>query len=129
MVDKNLLLKALTNLRRAQVVFEKFRIDMKDDRDKAGATQAFEFCYELSWKTMRRFLQERGVEVNSPEETFRKAALEGIIKDPEIWFVYQEIRNLTVHTYEESALNTIINHFDNFSKDLYELIKTLEALH
>ncbi len=45
----------VSKLIKAQQVFERFRTDMKDDRDQAGAVQAFEFCYELSWKMMRRF--------------------------------------------------------------------------
>ena len=67
---------SIKNLLKAQAQFETFRIGMIDDRDKAGAIQAFEFCYELSWKTMKRILALRGQETGSPKDTFRKAALE-----------------------------------------------------
>lgn len=73
---------------KAQSVFERFRIDMEDDRDQAGAVQAFEFCYERSWKIMKRILESRGLELGSPKDTFRKAALEKLIEDPEIWFEF-----------------------------------------
>lgn len=62
--------------------FNKFKIfseNLQSEQEKAGAVQAFEYCYELSWKTMKRLLNERGVIVNSPREVFRCAALEGLI--------------------------------------------------
>ena len=35
----------ITPLKKAASVFERFRVDMMDDRDQAGAVQAFEFCF------------------------------------------------------------------------------------
>ena len=118
----------LTKLIKAQRVFEEFRQDMKTDRDKAGAIQAFEFCYELSWKMMKRFLASRGQETGSPKDTFRKAAIEKLIKDPEIWFDFQKKRNLTSHTYEQENLEAIIAIFDHFSQELAILINNLKNL-
>lgn len=118
----------ISRLLKAQGVFEKFRINMVTDRDKAGAVQAFEFSYELSWRLMKRFLNQRGVEVASPKETFRNAALEKIIDDPEIWFAFQQLRNLTVHTYNEESLESIVTQFDIFSLELKKLIKKFITL-
>ena len=36
------------NLLKAASVFERFRVDREDDRDEAGAIQAFAFCYNAS---------------------------------------------------------------------------------
>jgi hypothetical protein len=33
--------------------FELFRQKLDTEQEQAGAIQAFEYCYELSWKTMR----------------------------------------------------------------------------
>jgi nucleotidyltransferase substrate binding protein (TIGR01987 family) len=99
---------------------------MIDDRDKAGAVQAFEICYELAWKTMERFLNEKGVEVNSPKDTFRLAAKEKMIADPEIWFEFQKYRNLTVHTYYADTVERILSIFDTFSAELHHLIKNFQ---
>lgn len=38
----------LDKLLKARDIFEKFRINMQTERDKAGAIQAFECCYKLS---------------------------------------------------------------------------------
>ena len=95
---------------------------MLNDRDKAGAVQAFEFCYELSWKIMKRILDLHGQETGSPKDIFRKAAKEKIIDDPEIWFEFQKKRNLTVHTYELENVEAIIESFNPFSDELKSLI-------
>lgn len=116
----------ISKLLKAQAVFERFRRDMKDDRDQAGAVQAFEFCYELAWKMMKRFLTARGQETGSPKDTFRAAALEKLIDDPELWFEFQKKRNLTVHTYEQENLDIIVAIFDTFSDELSVLVERLK---
>jgi nucleotidyltransferase substrate binding protein (TIGR01987 family) len=59
---------------KASDAFERFRQNLISDQDKAGAIQAFEFSYELSWKTMKRILAYKGIDVRSPRDTFREAA-------------------------------------------------------
>jgi nucleotidyltransferase substrate binding protein (TIGR01987 family) len=115
-IDFEPLLKARAN-------FEDFKEDMVTKRDKAGAIQAFEYTYELSWKTMRKLLLERGKEFNSPREVFRAAALEQFIVDPEQWFVFLKARNLTVHTYDEADADAVIAVFTSFSKELTLFLK------
>lgn len=117
-----------TKMHKARSTFERFRQNMEDDRDQAGAIQAFEFCYELAWKMMKRVLESRGQEVGSPKDTFRKAALEKLIDDPELWFEFQLKRNLTSHTYEQDNVDDIIAIFDVFSKELEQLIQRMETL-
>ena len=118
----------LSKLLKAQTVFERFRVDMQDDRDEAGAVQAFEFCYELAWKMMKRVLATQGVEASSPKDTFRKAALAKIIDDPEVWFDFLDKRNLTSHTYERENLEAIVEIFDLFSVELAKAIKRMQVL-
>jgi nucleotidyltransferase substrate binding protein (TIGR01987 family) len=115
-----------SKLLKAQAVFERFRNNMKDDQDQAGAVQAFEFCYELAWKMMKRYLATQGVEVLSPKDTFRKAAVAHIIDDPEVWFDFQDKRNLTAHTYEQENVDTIIKVFDLFSLELNTIISRMQ---
>jgi len=118
----------LDKLQKAKSVFEKFRINMQTDRDKAGAVQAFEFCYELSWRIMKKVLENHGLEIGSPKDTFRKAAAEKLIEDPELWFEFQKKRNLTVHTYEQENLNAIVAIFDIFSQEMDKLLRRIQEL-
>jgi nucleotidyltransferase substrate binding protein (TIGR01987 family) len=116
------------SLLKASSKFEQFRTQAKTELEKAGVIQAFEYCFELSWKTMKRLLGERGKVVNSPREAFRMAALEGFIKDPELWFEFLKKRNLTSHTYEEAEVKKIIDSMESFSKELRDFLINIGAL-
>jgi len=118
----------ITHIKKAQEVFERFRRNLGSDQEKAGAVQAFEFCYELSWKIMKRVLELRGLEVGSPKDTFRKAHEEGLISDPDIWFEFQKIRNIVTHTYNEENLDVIAQVFDKFSLEMQALITKLDRI-
>jgi len=116
----------LNNLVKAQAVFERFRKNMQDDRDQAGAVQAFKICYELSWKTMKRILATQGVESTAPRDVFRKAALAQIIDNPEPWFSFIEKRHLTSYTYDQENLDAIVESFDLFSAELAKAIEKMK---
>lgn len=105
--------------------FERFRPNDKTEQERAGIIQAFEYCFELSWKIMKRLLEERGQIANSPRETFRMAALEGFISDPEIWFDFLRKRNLTTHTYNENEANEVISICAAFSAEIKMLLNNL----
>jgi nucleotidyltransferase substrate binding protein (TIGR01987 family) len=105
--------------------FENFRKNLGTEQEKAGAIQAFEYCFELCWRIMKKLLEARGRIANSPKETFRMAALEGFISDPEKWFDFLKKRNLTVHTYEEKEANEVLSVFENFSMEIQFFLKEI----
>ncbi|HXF29559.1 MAG TPA: nucleotidyltransferase substrate binding protein [Chlamydiales bacterium] len=115
----------VSNLLKARQVFERFRRHLGTDQEQAGAIQSFEFSYEMAWKTMKRILEKRGVEAQSPRDVFRHAARNGLISDPELWFVFLEKRNLTSHTYKEENVQSILKIFDSFSSALTQLLVNL----
>ncbi len=108
-----------------QTIFEDFRQNLSTDQLKAGAIQSFEFCFELSWKTLKKILQKKGIEANSPRDIFRLAAKEKMISDAKKWFVFLEKRNHTVHCYDESIREDVILIFDVFSDCLADLISNI----
>jgi len=116
------------NLLKAQAIFERFRANMKDDQDKAGAVQIFKICYELSWKIMKRILAGQGVESTAPRDIFRKAATAKLIDNPDAWFGFIEKRHLTSYTYEQENVDTIVAAFDSFSAELDKAIKHMKSL-
>lgn len=115
----------ISNLLKACKVFERFRLSLDTDQEQAGAIQAFEFTYELAWKTMKRLLEKRGIEVQSPRETFREAARNKLIQAPEQWFIFLDKRNLTSHTYKEENAQSIINILPLFSDSLREFLRNI----
>jgi len=112
------LLKAFNKL-------EAFRFNTNTEQEKAGTIQAFEYCFELTWKIMKRLLDARGKIANSPKEVFRMAALEGFIEDPELWFEFLQKRNLTVHTYEEKEAEKVLSILESFSSEVKKFLKTI----
>jgi nucleotidyltransferase substrate binding protein (TIGR01987 family) len=114
-IDFSPLLRARTN-------FETFRHDMITERDKAGAILAFGQTYELTWKLMQQILMDSGLTYYTPREIFRAAALEKLIKDPELWFDFLKMRALTEDMYEEGITEKIVIEFDSFSHELTDFL-------
>lgn len=75
---------------------------------------------------MQRVLKNEGQESGSPKDVFRKAQKLGMIDSAELWFDFQDLRNITSHTYNIQSLEAVVIGFDNFSRALSELIQNLE---
>ena len=75
-----------------------------------SAIQRFEFTLDLSWKTAKTFLQEKkGLVCVSPKECFREAYKQGLIEYDDQWLALVDMRNETVHTYNEEVAEKIYN--------------------
>lgn len=94
--------------------------EQNDEAVQMAVTQAFEFTFELCWKTLKEYLQEEEDFnfINSPNKTIRQALQAGIIKDSKqgtVWMEALKQRNNTVHTYNveilESTLKFITEEF------------------
>ena len=81
-------------------------VDM-DDMYLDATIQRFEFCFELAWKLMKAVLQYDGIEANSPRSCIRESWKQGLIPDAQGWLEMMEKRNLSLHTYDESAAREI----------------------
>lgn len=83
-----------------------------------AAIKRFEFTFDLSWKTMRAFLDERkGISCNSPKECIREAYRQGLIGYDVLWIQMTDWRNRIVHEYSEE-----------FADELYEKLPKLSEL-
>jgi len=117
---------SIAPLLRAQKKFELFRRHLNSEQEKAGAIQAFEFCFELSWRTLKRVLSKKGVDVASPRDTFRHAAQNHLLNNLEQWFDFQLKRNLTSHTYNDATMDEVVSALPAFSAAMLQLIETLQ---
>ncbi|MBI1884529.1 MAG: nucleotidyltransferase substrate binding protein [Chlamydiae bacterium] len=72
--------------------------------ERAGPIQFFELAFELSWKTLKDYLEAEGYqEVKTPRETFKQAFQIDLIDSGHSWIDALEDQNLTMHTYDEST--------------------------
>lgn len=92
--------------------------------------QRFEFTTELSWKLMKRYLDENlMIEQYSPRSVVKESYKQRLIEDGEIWLDILEDRNLTSHTYDENTANKIRDNITNNYVDIFEkFIKRIKEL-
>jgi nucleotidyltransferase substrate binding protein (TIGR01987 family) len=74
--------------------------------EKEGLIQRFEYTFELSWKTMKDYLEARGISAAYPRDTIKESFAHGLIEDGETWMEMLERRNLLSHTYDEKSFQT-----------------------
>ncbi len=95
--------------------------------EKAGIIQIFEFTFELAWKTVKDFLEEKEVVVKFPRDTIKEGFMYEIIKDGDLWMDMLQKRNLMAHTYNQHnavlAYNLIV---DQYFDELYDVYLTLK---
>ena len=98
---------------------------------RAGAIQNFEFTYELSWKFIKRWLDNNigatYVDGVPRIELFRLAAESQLITDVEQWMTYHRARNKTSHTYDADVAESVYCAARDFLTDAKLLLEALEA--
>jgi nucleotidyltransferase substrate binding protein (TIGR01987 family) len=86
--------------------------------------KAFEMTFELSWKTMKDYLNYNGINVKLPREVIKQAFANDIIIDGQLWIDMLEDRNLMAHTYDEARARKAIDHicqrYGNGLEQLYQ---------
>lgn len=119
--------------------FEKAFLFLKEGLEKetvsqleeAGIIQAYEFTFELAWKTLKDFLELHQVLVQFPREIIKEAFKYELINNGEIWLDMLEKRNLMAHTYNETnaklSISLIRNKYFSELNKLYLLLKEKSA--
>lgn len=88
--------------------------------ERQGVIQCFEYTFELSWNTLKDFLEEQGYRnINGPKDAIQESFNIGLIEDGEEWMNMIKSRNLTSHTYNEETAEEIFeeikeNYFSKF---------------
>jgi nucleotidyltransferase substrate binding protein (TIGR01987 family) len=93
----------------------------------SGLVQAFEFTFELGWKTLKDYLEANGVDVKYPRETIKEAFASGLITDGHTWIEMLDKRNEFSHTYNqvvaEKAKTLILEHYLAPLEQVYQTLK------
>lgn len=90
-----------------------------------SAIKRFELSFDLSWKLIKAFVEEKGVSCVSPIGCFKEAYRQGLIEYEEVFIELTEMRNKSVHTYDENLAERI---YDDLPKALAALQKLNKAL-
>ena len=87
--------------------------EAKNDLDKDGVIQRFEFTMETLWKALRAILLYQGIECYSPRNCIKEAFRANLISDDEIILDMLEDRNISSHVYDEERSNKIFERIKN----------------
>lgn len=107
-----------TRLAELTIAFSRLKEAMptvSNQLEKDGAIQRFEFVFELVWKTLKDYAEDRGrMDAASPKDAFRVAADLGIIEDPLPWFEFLKYRNEATHLYDEQKADDVFSQIPAF---------------
>ncbi|NBW82980.1 nucleotidyltransferase [bacterium] len=109
MLDLSPFMKALESLDRAVI---RAQANPQDEELRDATIQRFEYCFELSWKMLKRQLESdlpnpASVDGMSFKELMREGFERGYINDPEEWFVFREHRNTVAQVYDETKAKIV----------------------
>ena len=99
-----------SNYQKALSQLERFvQDDELNEMEEQGLIKAFEYTFELAWKTLQDFLKEKGyVGIVGPRPVIEQSFQDGYISDGTGWLRMLTARNLSSHTYDEETAKEII---------------------
>ncbi|MBP3800988.1 MAG: nucleotidyltransferase substrate binding protein [Clostridia bacterium] len=96
-----------------------------------GILHRFEFSFELSWKTMKDYLEFQGVvnKEGSPREIIKEAFATGVIDNGENWIKMMIARNSLAHLYDEETSREIYDDIKNcYILELKKLVEKFNSI-
>ncbi len=108
--------------------------DELNELEEQGLIQSFEYNHELAWKTLKDFLEAKGLsQLYGSKDVSREAFKQGLLGDSEqdglLWLDMIEKRNLTSHTYNEKTAKEIVQAIKNdYFQHFVALRERLQAL-
>ena len=116
--------KAITRLEEG---LQRYQQNISDTQIRDGLIQRFEFTYDLSYKTLKRYLKSASA---TPEiydsmpfaDLIRSANEQGLLLgDWPKWRLYRDMRNKTSHTYDEEIALAVVADIPPFLVEVYFL--------
>jgi nucleotidyltransferase substrate binding protein (TIGR01987 family) len=102
--------------------------DPSDELIGMAVIKAYEFTFELSWKTLKDFLAYNGIDAKLPREVLKQAFATGLVSEGQLWIDMLEERNLMAHTYDDTrarkAVDQIQERYFSGLQQLHDLLAT-----
>lgn len=119
--------ESLVELEKAYQVLQESRFNCSTNQDKLKIVNAFDCCYELVLKILKKELVNYGVHVYSQVEIFKEAIDNNLIINSGRWFSYMEKRDLINNSYDSNVVDEIIKIVPMFEYDLCVLVEFLKV--
>ncbi len=112
---------------------EEARLTPTSELARDGVIQRFEYTYELSHRTLRRYLQQSEANIDDTRELsfpgivrlgWERGLLDG---NWERWIEYRKARGTTTHTYNQEKAAAVFETIPKFLQDASFLLRQLKA--
>ena len=102
-------------VKRLQEAIVEFKKDESNTLIQDALIQRFEFTFEVSWKTTKDYLIEKGVkdEISFPKDVLKEAFANGMITNEDEWLSMLKARNITSHIYDSETASKIAKKIAN----------------
>ena len=130
-IDKQVFYERLKTYHNALKKFES-ALTLPHDEDKAyldAAAHRFMYCFELTWKSLRRMLRMRDIQANSPVSAFRGAYAEGWIENKALYEKMLDDRNTVTHEYFEEKAVEIYSRLPQYLAEMQNLSTKLKEIY
>lgn len=115
--------------------FERFKealdaekIEPKNHLYQIAVIGAYQFTFELSWKTLKDYLKYNGVDVSLPREVIKQSFHHHLIADGMLWIEMLEERNIMAYVYQEVAAQKALENIKNkYLSAILELYNFLDS--
>ena len=76
--------------------------------EASGLVKAFEFTFELAWKTLKDYLEMTGIDAKFPRDVIKQSYNTQLIEDGHRWMLMLEKRNELSHTYDQKEADKAV---------------------
>ncbi len=105
-------------------------IEKMEEAVRDSVIKKFEYTFELTWKTIKAYLESEGyIDVASPKKILKQAFEINLIKNEELWANMLEDRNIAAHTYDEEKTIFYCDVIKtNYIKEISSLVNKLNNI-
>lgn len=68
----------------------------------------------MAWKALKRTLDYLGLDVRAPRPVCKEAFAQRLLADEQVWLDMIEMRNLSLHVYDEQEVSRILGELDHY---------------
>lgn len=126
-------LSSLENaLQRLSEALQAYALDASNSLYRDASIQRFEFCYELSHKMLKRYLElaspnPAAIDELAFPDLIRSGSEQGLLRNGwDKWKDYRKARSITSHTYDESKANEVMQIVPDFLLEGLALLAELK---
>lgn len=125
-MDSSLLLKSLEKA--LGQLSDALVSPVKGNLEKAGCIQYFEFCFELTWKSIKVIVENQGIsDCASPKAALKRAFALHWIDREELWLEMLSARNRMSHTYNADEALKIYDRLRDYEQAMGKLLSIMKT--